>query len=125
MASKTQNGSTLKPAQAKKVDELVATLTSQLKLKADADKTNLRRFVDKYARFKLGVRGTGPHSHGFNKEQRQAIMSATREKFGIKATERKPAAKKATPAKRQRSNRKPSTAQLARQQTERAQEQES
>jgi len=97
---------TLTTAQAKKLSGVVESLTKSLKVKGDQVK-NLERYADKYARFKLNIRGTGPHSHGFNATQRKAIMAAVREAFGIKAPERKASKPKAAPKKRQ--PRKPKT----------------
>lgn len=122
MASKT-----LTPAQSKKAEQVVASLIKSLKLKASDEqgRKNLARYVDKYARFALKVRGTGPHSHGFNAEQRKAIRSAVNEAFGIKPVERKaPAPRKSggrTPAKGKSGTRK-STAQLAKEQQARAEQ---
>lgn len=114
--------SKLTPAQSKKLAGVVSTLATQLKVKKDA-MANLERFADKYARFKLGVRGTGPHAHGFNAAERKAITEAIRTAFGIKVAPRKAAAPKA-PAKKKSGNRrgstKRSTAQLAREQAARA-----
>lgn len=122
-------GQALTPQQAKKLDGVCTKLVAELKLKQVKDAktgpvTNLGRFADKYLRYKLKVRGTGPHAHGFNKDQRAAITTAIREAFGIKteprkvAVAKKPAAAKRTGGKRGGARR--STAELARQQTERA-----
>lgn len=116
----------LSPAQEKKAEQVVASLTKSLKLgaKDDAGRKNLARFVNKYARFALKLRGTGPHSHGFDATQRKAIRAAVNEAFGIKAPERKAPAKASgtktnTANKGKRSTRK-STAQLAKEQSARA-----
>lgn len=114
-------GTTLTAAQSKKLDTVVGKLETSLKIKDEKVKANLRRFADKYARFKLGVRGTGPHSHGFSADQRNKIMEAVREAYGIKTAPKpkangKPATK---PVAKKRSTRK-STAQLAQEQVARA-----
>ena len=113
--------STLTPAQVKKLDATVASLQGSLKVKGEDRQKALVRFADKYARFKLGVRGTGPHSHGFDAEQRKAITEAVRNAFGIKAPARKAAAPKAPAKKGGKASRK-STAQLAKEQTARAEQ---
>jgi len=114
----------LTPAQSKKLDGVVSGLIGSLKVKGDEAQKNLGRFADKYARFKLGIRGTGPHSHGFNAGQRKAIAEAVREGFGIKEAPRKtrvarPAAGKPA-GKRGKGSTKRTTAQLARAQKARA-----
>jgi hypothetical protein len=115
--------SNLTPAQSKKLDTVVASLVSTLKVKGEDRQKALGRFADKYARFKLGVRGTGPHSHGFNTGERKAITEAVRNAFGIKVAPRKAAAPKVAAKKgsaNKRGSTRKSTAQLAKEQTARA-----
>jgi hypothetical protein len=123
--------SVLEPAAQKKVDAACAELANRLKLDEAAQK-QLARFASKWARWKLGTRGTGPHAHGFDRSQRAAITEALRTVLGLPAPAPRgrraaaPApAPAAAPPKRAGRPRKakakaPSTAELARQQTERA-----
>lgn len=119
VASKPER-SKLTPAQIKKIWGVTDGLAKQFKLKGD-DLSRLNRFADKYLRYKLGVRGTGPHAHGFNPEQRKAITGAINEAFGIKTPERKvqQAPAEGSVKKSGKNSRKP-TAQLAKEQTARA-----
>lgn len=105
-------GTKLTEAQSKKLGGVVSGLEKSLKVKAsdEGTKKNLARFADKYLRFKLGVRGTGPHAHGFNADQRKAITSAINSAFGIKVSERKPrSTQPATTTTKKSSSRKASS----------------
>lgn len=78
-------GQKLSDAQSKKLAGVLAPFSS----KDEKEQKNLERFADKYLRWKLGVRGTGPHAHGFSSDQRKAITGAINAAFGIKTPERK------------------------------------
>lgn len=113
--------STLTEAEAKKLKGVVSRV--QGLPKADKAKQLTERFADKYLRFKLGRRGTGPHSHGLNETQRENLKSAIDKAFGItrKAPVRASGKKggKATGKATGKRGGK-SAAQLAKQQTARA-----
>jgi hypothetical protein len=47
--------------------------------------TNVARYADKWGRWQLGVRGSGPHPHGLDEATREAVQKATRRALGIKA----------------------------------------
>jgi hypothetical protein len=88
--------STLTEAEAKKLKGIVGRV--QGLPKDEKAKLNTERFADKYLRFKLGRRGTGPHSHGLSTEQRAKLTAAIRKGFGL--PEPKAGGKpKATPVK--------------------------
>jgi len=122
-------GTALTPAQQKKLDGVIGALNGTLKIKAsdESAQKNLSRFADKYLRYKLGVRGTGPHAHGFSKEQRTTITGAVNDAFGIVPAPRKPRTPTAgKPAGKGKGKGKVrTTAQLAAEQTARAEETES
>jgi hypothetical protein len=116
--------SVLTAAETKKLDNVVSKLSGTLKIKVSDEKrkANLARYANKWVRFKLGRRGTGPHAHGFDADQRKVITAALADAFGIKAKPRKtataPAKGKAVPRKRASS--KKSASQLAGEQQARA-----
>lgn len=85
----------LTDAETKKLKQLIGRV--QGLPKTEQGRKDVERFADKYLRFKLGVRGTGPHSHGLSDTQRKALREAIHKAFGIKAPERKAPAK--APAK--------------------------
>lgn len=116
--------STLTKAETTKLNTVVGKLATSLKIKASDEKgrKNLERYANKWVRFKLGRRGTGPHSHGFDTDQRKAITTALAETFGIKPKAKAAPAKassKKSGSKRTTSRRR-STSQLAGEQQARA-----
>ncbi len=126
LVRRTVERGALSAAEQKKLDAVLGNVLTSFKLsKADAVATGkqLARFGKKYLLNKLGRRGTGPHAHGFNAEQRKAIISGINAAFGIKAPERKVRVRGATTAKKggAKNSRKKTTAQLAKEQTARAQ----
>lgn len=93
-------GTTLTPAQVKKVEAAVVAQT-WFGRQSEKQQAQTRRFADKHARHALGLRGTGPHSHGLDAKQRAALRTALNEALGVNAKPKavsapatKPAAKK-------------------------------
>lgn len=72
-------GQQLSKQQAAKRDTALAPIVKKAK---DEDvQKNIGRFGDKWLRYKLGIRGTGPHSHGLAAETRTAIYEALKAAF--------------------------------------------
>jgi hypothetical protein len=76
------SGPTLTAPQTKKLDGALAPFVDGL---SEKDAVNVHRYADKWARWKLGVRATGPHAHGLDVETRTAIQAALVAAYGIKA----------------------------------------
>jgi hypothetical protein len=111
--------STLTEAQTKKLASAVAKFNasqSYTKASREDNEKDAARYADKWGRWKLGIRGTGPHSHGFDAKQRNELQAITAAALGIKIEE--PVKKEAAKPKKGKGK---STAALAKEQKARAQ----